>query len=87
MPLDLLSSIKGASSSEAVEELFSIINDAAAENQDSQMAQAESQELVSLESLRSDEVKQRPEQEITLIKKNFPKEKEGYLVVPKVIED
>lgn len=87
MPLDILSSIKGATSSEAVEELFSIINAAAPGKQGDQQPDSERKGIASMESLRSDTVERSPKEKIKLIKQNFPKEKDGYLVVPKVIED
>ena len=86
MPLDLLSSIKGARSSEAVNELFSTIKRAVPENE-GDISSDKDIEAVSLESLRSDIIERCPEIEKDIIKKNFPKEKNGYLVVPKVIED
>ncbi len=86
MPLDLLASIKGAGSSEAVDELFSVINKAipTREGEDTSETNATA---VSLDDLRSDRIERSPEIEKELIKKNFPKEKNGFLVVPKVIED
>lgn len=87
MPLDLLSSIKGASSSEAVAELFNVIKKAVPENKADDMQQIDPENIVSLENLRSDEVKESSEMEKEIIRANFPKEKNGYLVVPKVIDD
>ena len=86
MPLDLLASIKGARSSEAVNELFNVIKRALPENEGELTSDTEA-EAVSLESLRSDKIERCPENEKDFIKNNFPKEKNGYLVVPKVIED
>jgi Asp-tRNA(Asn)/Glu-tRNA(Gln) amidotransferase C subunit len=86
MPLDLLSSIKGARPSEAVTELFNVIKKAVPENEGDLTSDIEV-EAVSLESLRSDSINRCPEMEKELIRNNFPKEKNGYLVVPKVIED
>jgi Asp-tRNA(Asn)/Glu-tRNA(Gln) amidotransferase C subunit len=86
MPLDLLSSIKGARSSEAVNELFNTIKRAVPENE-GDISSDKDIEAVSLESLRSDIIERCPEIEKDIIKKNFPEEKNGYLVVPKVIED
>jgi len=87
MPLDLLSSIKGASSSDAVTELFSVIKKAVPDNNREDMQQPEEESVVTVESLRSDEVKECPEMEKKIIRANFPEEKNGYLVVPKVIDD
>jgi len=86
MPLDLLSSIKGARSSEAVNQLFDTIKRAIPENE-GDITPGKEVEAVSLDSLRSDIIERCPEVEKELIKKNFPKEKNGFLVVPKVIED
>ena len=86
MPLDLLSSIKGARSSEAVNELFNAIKRAVPENEGNIISDIDV-DAVSLDSLRSDSIERCPEIEKELIKKNFPKEKNGFLVVPKVIED
>lgn len=86
MPLALLSSIKGARSSEAVEELFETIRKAVpvggSDNESETNAEA-----VSLEDLRSDQIERCPEHEKELIRKNFPESKNGFLVVSKVIED
>jgi len=86
MPLDLLSGIKGAASSEAVDELFNIIKRSAPCNGENHLPGA-GINSVSLDDLRNDEIIRCPEAETELIKKNFPKEKNGFLVVPKVIED
>ena len=86
MPLDLLSGIKGAASSEAVNELFNIIKRSAPCNGGNHLPGA-GINAVSLNDLRDDEIIRCAEAEIELIKKNFPKEKNGFLVVPKVIED
>jgi Asp-tRNA(Asn)/Glu-tRNA(Gln) amidotransferase C subunit len=86
MPLDLLSSIKGARSSEAVKELFKVINQAIPASE-AEVSDERNVEAVGLEDLRDDHIERSPEIERELIKKNFPKAKDGYLVVPKVIED
>ena len=87
MPLDLLASIKGAESSEAVEELFRVIREAVQEQEGTDILETDSQQAASLECLRSDIPEACPETVKELIRKNFPQEKNGYLVVPKVIED
>ena len=87
MPLDLLSSIKGARSSEAVNELFKVIQRAVPDTQEDYIPDTHADGAVSVQSLRSDTVERSPDLEKELIRKNFPKEKNGYLVVPKVIED
>lgn len=83
MTVDVLSSIKGAQPSEAVNKLFDVIKHA-----DSLGAEGiiKSEHAVSLDSLRDDIVIDCPEIEKQIIKDNFPKEKNGYLVVSKVIE-
>jgi Asp-tRNA(Asn)/Glu-tRNA(Gln) amidotransferase C subunit len=86
MPLDLLSSIKGARSSEAVEELFNVIKRAAPGNRGSVAPDAVIN-TVSVEDLRNDKVESCAESEKELIRKNFPNAKNRFLVVPKVIED
>ena len=86
MPLDLLSSIKGARSSNAVNELFSVINKAVP-SREGEITFETNSEAVSIEDLRSDRIERCPDIEKELIRNNFPEEKDGYLVVPKVIED
>jgi Asp-tRNA(Asn)/Glu-tRNA(Gln) amidotransferase C subunit len=86
MPLELLSSIKGARSSEAVNELFNVIRKAVPAKE-VDITPETMVDAVSLEDLRSDSIERCPEIEKEIIKKNFPKEKNGFLVVPKVIED
>lgn len=86
MPLDLLSSIKGARSSDAVKELFNLIKKAVPSDE-GEISLESYVESVSIEDLRSDNIERCPEIERELIKKNFSKSKEGYLIVPKVIED
>jgi Asp-tRNA(Asn)/Glu-tRNA(Gln) amidotransferase C subunit len=86
MPLDLLSSIKGARSSEAVDQLFEVIRNAAPGDRGS-LADEPDVHVVSIDALRSDEVENCPEAQKEVIRGNFPGERNGYLVVPKVIED
>ena len=86
MPLDLLSSIKNAKSSVAVEKLFEVVRktvtgDEAENLNDSPL------HSVTLNELRSDSVQNSTGAQKDLIRKNFPAEKKGYLMVPKVIED
>lgn len=83
MPVDILSSIKGAKSSEAVDKLFDVIKKAEI-NQNSSNQNAKN--AVSIDSLRADVVEHSSEITKEIIKENFPKEKDGYLVVSKVIE-
>lgn len=84
MTLDILSSIKGAEASEAVDNLFEIIKKA---TPSANSAQALMQTEITLDGLRDDEVMNVSQEERNFIINNFPKNKNGYLVVPKVIED
>lgn len=84
MTVDVLSSIKGAKPSEAVNKLFEVINNTDLSTKDT--ASDISKNAVSVESLREDQVVGSSELEKQLIVENFPKEKNGYLVVAKVIE-
>lgn len=86
MPLDLLSSIKGAQSSEAVNELFNVIQRAIPDNQKTVSFDMEAN-AVAINELRPDVIASCEEDQKELIRKNFPAEKNGFLVVPKVIED
>ncbi len=87
MPLDLLSSIKGASSSAAVNELFKVIQQAIPAEDGTALLESGDDAPVSLDELRSDEIVRSTQTEKEIIRQNFPGEKNGYLVVPKVIED
>ncbi len=86
MPLDILSSIKGAESSEAVDKLFSVIKKAAMDGASSDDIGVDPA-VATIEQLRADNIESCAEEIKELIRKNFPNEKDGYLVVPKVIED
>ena len=86
MPLDLLSSIKGARSSEAINELFKVIKKAMPDNQRVDSSDMGSNAL-SINELRRDEIVRCDEDQKELIRQNFPEEKNGFLVVPKVIEE
>ncbi len=86
MPLDLLSSIKGARPSEAVNELFNVIKRAVPDNQSVDSFDMGAN-TVPINELRSDEVVRCEEDQKELIRQNFPEEKNGFLVVPKVIEE
>ena len=85
MTVDILSSIKGAQPSEAVDKLFDVIKNANATNNNS--FNNVNQNALSLNDLREDVVVKSSAIEREIIKENFPKEKNGYLVVSKVIED
>lgn len=83
MPVDILSSIKGAKSSEAVDKLFDVIKNA---ETNSNSSNQNAKNAVSIDNLREDVVEHSSEITKEIIKENFPKEKDGYLVVSKVIE-
>ena len=85
MTVDILSSIKGAEPSEAVDKLFDVIKNAQPNNTNS--FNNVNPNAVSLNDLREDVVVKSSTIEREIIKENFPKEKNGYLVVSKVIED
>lgn len=84
MTVDILSSIKGAKPSEAVNQLFEAIKNANTNNNNTHNSNINA---VSLNDLREDIVLLSSDLERQIIKENFPKEKNGYLVVSKVIED
>ncbi|MGY5355072.1 hypothetical protein [Wenyingzhuangia sp. IMCC45467] len=83
MPVDILSSIKGAKSSEAVDKLFDVIKNAEINSNSSNQ---NGKNAVPIDDLRADVVENSSEITKQIIKENFPKEKDGYLVVSKVIE-
>ncbi len=85
MTVDILSSIKGAQPSETVNKLFEVIKNAQPNNNNS--SNNVNYNCVSVNDLREDVVIESPILEKQIIKENFPKEKNGYLVVSKVIED
>lgn len=85
MTVDILSSIKGAKPSEAVNKLFDVIKNAHPTNNNSFNNVNNSH--VSLNDLRDDVVIESSKIEKQIIKENFPKEKDGFLVVSKVIEE
>jgi Asp-tRNA(Asn)/Glu-tRNA(Gln) amidotransferase C subunit len=84
MTVDILSSIKGAQPSEAVNKLFEVIKNANPNNNNSFINNHNYS--VSLDDLRDDVVIESSVTEKQIIIENFPKEKNGYLVVSKVIE-
>ncbi|MDG1398268.1 MAG: hypothetical protein P8P88_07755 [Polaribacter sp.] len=84
MTVDVLSSIKGAQESESVNKLFQVIKNANISNTNNF---SDSSKSVSLNHLRDDIVINSSEREREIIIENFPKEKNGYLVVAKVIEE
>lgn len=84
MTLDILSSIKGAEASEAVDNLFKIMKEVKTEGNATDAMQASE---VTIDGLRDDVVIPSPAAERNIIIEDFPKSKNGYLVVTKVIED
>ncbi len=84
MTLDVLSSIKGASASKVVEDLFEVIKKG---HINSNTVVNTNVNAVAIDDLRPDEVINSSATERNLIIENFPKEKNGFLVVPKVIEE
>ncbi|GAA4943777.1 hypothetical protein GCM10023314_16010 [Algibacter agarivorans] len=85
MTVDVLSSIKGAQPSEAVNKLFEVIKNANTTNNNAFNKNHDN--AVSLDTLRDDVVMDSSQIEKQIIIENFPKEKNGYLVVSKVIEE
>ena len=85
MTVDILSSIKGAQPSEAVNKLFEEIKKAHPTNEFS--LSNVNTNTVSINDLRDDVIIESSELEKEIIIQNFPKEKGGYLVVAKIIED
>ena len=79
----MLSNIEGATSSEAVEQLFDTLRKAAIEKEVNLLAS----NAISSETLREDIAVETSAVEKQLIMDNFPKQKDNYLVVPKVIEE
>ena len=84
MTVDILSSIKGAKPSESVNQLFEVIKKA---NTSNSTSNTNHNNAVSLDDLREDVVIDSPQAEKQIIIENFPKEKNGFLVVSKVIEE
>jgi len=85
MTVDILSSIKGAQPSEAVNKLFDVIKKAQLTNNNS--LNNVNYNCMSINDLREDLVIESAALEKKIIIENFPKEKNGYLVVSQVIED
>ena len=84
MTVDILSSIKGAQPSEAVNKLFDVIKNAQPTNNNS--LNNVNNNCVSINNLREDVVIESSAIEKQIILENFPNKKNGYLVVSKVIE-
>ena len=84
MTVDVLSSIKGAQPSETVNKLFDVIKNANISNNNSLNNH---NNAVSLDNLREDIAIDSAAIEKQIIIENFPKEKNGYLVIAKTIEE
>ena len=84
MTVDILSSIKGAKESKTVNKLFDAIKNA---NTTNSSTNNNSKNTVSIDDLREDVVIDSPKEERDIIIENFPKQKNGYLVVSKIIEE
>jgi Asp-tRNA(Asn)/Glu-tRNA(Gln) amidotransferase C subunit len=87
MTLEVLSSIKGAKASDAVDELFGHVKKALSGENVPDTTMVFSENEIRLDELRDDIVIESTEPERKLIMENFPAEKKGYLLVQKVIED
>jgi Asp-tRNA(Asn)/Glu-tRNA(Gln) amidotransferase C subunit len=84
MTVDILSSIKGAQPSEAVNKLFDVIKNAHTNNNSLNNV---NYNCLSINNLREDVVIESSDLEKQLIIENFPNKKNGFLVVAKIIED
>jgi Asp-tRNA(Asn)/Glu-tRNA(Gln) amidotransferase C subunit len=87
MSLEILSSIQGAKQSEAIVKLFRVIRDAFPENEIAGGLPETDENAILFDKLREDIIIESDSREKELIAGNFPKEKNGYLVVSKTIED
>ena len=83
----MLSNIEGATSSEAIEQLFDTLRKAEAGNNTFDEINLLAGNAISSETLREDIAIGASAVEKQLIMDNFPKQKDNYLVVPKVIEE
>jgi Asp-tRNA(Asn)/Glu-tRNA(Gln) amidotransferase C subunit len=84
MTVDILSSIKGAQPSESVNQLFEVIKNAIPSNNNT--VNNVHHNYLSFSDLREDVVIASSAMEKQLIIENFPRKKNGFLVVAKVIE-
>ena len=83
IPLDILSNIKNASPSKSVEKLLEIIKKTTVEKDNCPISK---RNAICVSQLREDLVKPSQETERKIIIENFPKQKDNYLVVSKIIE-
>ncbi len=86
MTLELLSSITGAKSSDAVDKLFMIINKALPVAEDVESPGSDEDNVILSHDLREDIIIECSEPEKRIIRDNFPKKKNSFLVVSRVIE-
>jgi Asp-tRNA(Asn)/Glu-tRNA(Gln) amidotransferase C subunit len=84
MTVDILSSIKGAQPSESVNQLFEVIKNAIPSNANT--PNKVNHNCLSVNDLREDIVIESSAMEKQIILENFPNQKNGFLVVAKVIE-
>ena len=87
MTLEILSSIRGAKPSGAVNELFMIIKQAYPSNDVIDNINVIGDNVITLEDLRDDVIVESSLLEKEIIKENFPRSKNNFLVVSKVLED
>jgi Asp-tRNA(Asn)/Glu-tRNA(Gln) amidotransferase C subunit len=87
MPLDVLASIKDAEPSQSVGELFEVIDKALPGDIKDIPLETANVNVIEIAGLREDVVKDSTHHEKDLITRNFPREKNGFLVVSKVIEE
>jgi Asp-tRNA(Asn)/Glu-tRNA(Gln) amidotransferase C subunit len=87
MPLEVLASIKNAEPSKSIEELFEIIDNALPGDIKDMPLETRKVNVIKVEDLRDDVVKESTSLEKELIINNFPRVKNGFLVVSKVIEE
>lgn len=84
MTVDVLSSIKNAKPSKSVNELFDSIKNASTKNTNKNNSL---NTIVSINDLREDVIISNSEIEKQIIIDNFPKQKNRFLVVSKIIEE
>lgn len=84
MTVDVLSSIKNAKPSKSVNELFDSIKNASTKNTNKNNSL---NTIVSINDLREDVIISSSEIEKQIIIDNFPKQKNRFLVVSKIIEE
>ena len=86
-PLEVLTNIKDAASSESIAQLFGIVRKAVSETDDLDFTTLLAGSVVEMDALREDVAIETSESERQIIIDNFPLSKNNYLVVPKVIEE